>query len=431
VRDVPFNRMPTRDARHCCNFVPGTQVITLKSMMARTLRDFYSRRHRDGSAVPMPLTYVVWPGKDSSDRRKFLRNENGRIWIAKPSGGAKGQRIFITSHRSAALRHIDEDMGAQAWVLQEYICRPLLLPMCEIVPLRERKDSAIVNEGLAAEAMSTQPPGRKFDLRVWALLDADMNVCLYREGVLRTCTSPFSLETLQDPLAHLTNHCVQEELAEEFGKYEEGNELMLDGLSAVLESRGHSLLPRIVWPQVKAAVLQSLLAAHERKGRQSFVNDRLTRPTGFSAFQVLGYDFILDETLRLHLIEVNAAPAVTASLLPTFASELIRIVVDGVTPELGVSQSTQLPAAEFELLSMDITRYFDDAVSQAAQWMHEANCERTDIALHRGSLATPMRESSDLEQCSNDSRLVFGSHLAQGNDIQVHGASPGLRLFFF
>jgi hypothetical protein len=40
--------------------------------------------------------------------------------------------------------------------------------------------------------------GRKFDLRCWVLLDAEYNVHLYREGVLRTGAVPFSLDDLGD-----------------------------------------------------------------------------------------------------------------------------------------------------------------------------------------------------------------------------------------
>ena len=42
-------------------------------------------------------------------------------------------------------------------------------------------------------AYTVMAQGRKFDLRVWALIDQNMRVHVYREAVLRTCTAPFAL----------------------------------------------------------------------------------------------------------------------------------------------------------------------------------------------------------------------------------------------
>lgn len=61
--------------------------------------------------------------------------------------------------------------------------------------------------------------------RCWVLLDANYNVYLYEEGVLRTASESYQRENLDDVTSHLTNHCLQKELSANFGMYEEGNEM--------------------------------------------------------------------------------------------------------------------------------------------------------------------------------------------------------------
>ena len=56
------------------------------------------------------------------------------------------------------------------------------------------------------------------------LLDLQYNVYLFREGVLRTASEPYS-DDVSQVTSHLTNHSLQKELSENFGKYEEGNEM--------------------------------------------------------------------------------------------------------------------------------------------------------------------------------------------------------------
>lgn len=98
-------------------------------------------------------------------RRRAERGETTRnVWILKPSDGGKGERIKIIAgdkEKSAdgaeILAFIDsQPEGSIAWVVSEYIERPLLLP-----------------------------GNRKFDWRLWVLLGSDYEIRLYKEGVLR------------------------------------------------------------------------------------------------------------------------------------------------------------------------------------------------------------------------------------------------------
>ncbi|EGB02489.1 hypothetical protein AURANDRAFT_68832, partial [Aureococcus anophagefferens] len=126
----------------------------------------------------LPLTFV--PGRDDLSERAALaaahdaRGGDGRAaWILKPSDGGKGARIAIFDDLAAIDAHVRAAAGSVAWVASAYLGDPLLL----------------------------EPGGRKFDVRIWVLVDADFGVHVWRRGVLRTCSVPFSNDraTFGDP----------------------------------------------------------------------------------------------------------------------------------------------------------------------------------------------------------------------------------------
>lgn len=65
---------------------------------------------------------------------------------------------------------------------------------------------------------------RKFDIRVWVLLDQDHDLYVFKEGYLRTSSSEFKvdLSNVDDQYVHLTNNAVQK-FSENYGTFEDGN----------------------------------------------------------------------------------------------------------------------------------------------------------------------------------------------------------------
>jgi tubulin---tyrosine ligase len=53
--------------------------------------------------------------------------------------------------------------------------------------------------------------GRKFDIRVWVLLDHQMRLYFFRQGYMRTSSNAYSVEEdkVNDLAVHLTNNAVQ------------------------------------------------------------------------------------------------------------------------------------------------------------------------------------------------------------------------------
>ena len=218
------------------------------------------------------------------------------VWILKPSDGGKGSGIKVVDSLEKIDAHFDalED-GSIAWVASEYIQAPLLL----------------------------QPGARKFDVRIWALLDAQYNVHVWRNGVLRTCSVPFTLDpaSLDDPFVHLSNHCIQTQ-AEAYGRHESAtNEVWLEDFDAYLKEHHASSVEGHLAPQWRAIIKETLGAARE------FMEVDPFEPP-YNCFQVFGFDFMVDADLKVWLVEVNSSPAIAEALADDFAKDVVSVAVD-------------------------------------------------------------------------------------------------------
>jgi hypothetical protein len=77
---------------------------------------------------------------------------------------------------------------------------------------------------------------RKFDIRVWVLLTHELDGYFFKEGYLRTSSSPYSANksNLEDDYIHLTNNAVQKKCPT-YGTFEDGNMLSFDDFRRVLK----------------------------------------------------------------------------------------------------------------------------------------------------------------------------------------------------
>jgi hypothetical protein len=176
---------------------------------------------------------------------------------------------------------------------------------------------------------------RKFDIRQWVLLNAaDGKVFIYKECYVRTSSREYVEYDPQLPeedqiYMQLTNNAVQK-VGVDYEKYEEGNIVSLHTLFEYIAGR----------PEAKGAGKEDL----ENKYNQDV--DRIIMETFKSVkgqitcqkhtFELLGYDFILDEDLNTILIEVNTNPCLEESnellrrLLPRMIDDTLNVVLDPV-----------------------------------------------------------------------------------------------------
>jgi len=101
-------------------------------------------------------------------------------------------------------------------------------------------------------------------------------------------------------MIHLTNDAVQKN-AEEYGKYELANKLSYDEFQKYLDNH-HSeksiCFFRDILPQIRSIITDSFRATYGKIDPYKREN----------TFEILGYDFMIDEDFKIYLIEVNTNP---------------------------------------------------------------------------------------------------------------------------
>lgn len=169
--------------------------------------------------------------------------------------------------------------------------------------------------------------GRKFDCRVYALLvqregDASsVEAWVYDDYYVRTTSTPYTLDCVSDSAAHLTNDAVQKHEAS-YGRHEASNKLDAAQFEqAVRRDYGAtSIAPdwsrTTLLPAIRERVRLSVLAAQQaavmaKEGRLanssamwSDEREEVLGWPGVHCYELLGYDFMLDENFDVRLIEV-------------------------------------------------------------------------------------------------------------------------------
>jgi tubulin polyglutamylase TTLL5 len=152
--------------------------------------------------------------------------------------------------------------------------------------------------------------GYKFDLRLYVLVTSfkPLEAFIYTDGFARVSTKKYSLsrEDMDNKFIHLTNSSIQK--MNEMGPGEDsplmnctesgGSKIPLkgpQGLWARLERMGMDTAA--LWRDISILVVKSLV----------IVDDKMTHQP--CAFEVFGYDILIDSKLRCWLLEVNASPS--------------------------------------------------------------------------------------------------------------------------
>eukprot|EP01065_Artemidia_motanka_P048414 TRINITY_DN7788_c4_g1_i1.p1 TRINITY_DN7788_c4_g1~~TRINITY_DN7788_c4_g1_i1.p1 ORF type:complete len:586 (+),score=116.86 TRINITY_DN7788_c4_g1_i1:103-1860(+) len=263
------------------NHFPGMHVICRKDQLC----DMISRIRRGRRTVGSDLLDFV-PRTWSAQRdRSSLKTQTmpGTTYIVKPSSGCQGKGIFLTRN---PIRDT-QDLGDV--VVQEYIENPLLIE------------------------------GKKFDIRLYVLVTSvrNLSVFCFKEGLVRLCTEGYtapSATNLDHQTMHLTNYAINSQSADfvfntDAAQGDTGNKRDFCFLNSFLESQGHS--SETVWKRIDRVVMQTLLAAQPSL-RSEYDLCFPCSNDGFTCFEVLGFDLLIDKNLRPWLLEVNHSPSFRA-----------------------------------------------------------------------------------------------------------------------
>lgn len=224
------------------NFYRGFNVLCRKSMMVKTLRHFLgSHPELPPFEALCPESFLFYPSKvEDSERDLFLsacERRPSTVWILKPSDGCKGHSITIMDSSEKVLSFIDQQVeGSIAWVVQTYLERPILIPRGK----------------------------RKFDIRVWVLLDENYSIHVYGQGALRVTATTYRPGEWDDIHCHLSNHCIAQ-THPDYGQYEPTNEIWYDEFENILLDLTQQRVSfhRDVIPKIHNIIVLSLLAVKD------------------------------------------------------------------------------------------------------------------------------------------------------------------------
>lgn len=298
-----------------CHF-ENISTLTSKSGLIRRLRDYYERTTMFKESMytyecSMAFSFITPTSEYLSDnpelskvRKYFFRFEKSNysdcrlparqltknIWIVKPENENRGRGIEIVTSWKDLISHIMLSKGERI-IIQKYIERPLLFN------------------------------GRKFDIRVLGLIDADKNFYLYKPCYLRTSSDDYSL-TKMNKFIHLTNNCYQMH-SQNYENHEKGNQLPYSVFLEYLDQHYAKRYPDLDKGHLMQRMIDLMIDCH-----LSAINvlDPRRRP-GFK-FEIVGFDFILDEDLRVWLIEVNTCPYMGPVLTQNYPNFMLDMLDD-------------------------------------------------------------------------------------------------------
>lgn len=247
-------------------------------------------------------------------------------WIVKPANLNQGRGIEIFNSKSSIMKFISYQLPHSLWVVQKYLERPLLYK------------------------------NRKFDIRLWVLVKDDYEIFLYKKSYVRTSSADYLLN--EDKSTHLTNNCFQVK-CDTYGLHEEGNIISLEDLENYIKETKHKdyNLNTHFFPYAKSHVIDTIIA-----GKKYLEINK-------GSFELFGFDLMIDEDLRVWLIECNTNPhlgmcnQLMKERVPNMLNEMLTLTIDTRFPadkldnyETGnfwrVFNASNIESREFELLTL-------------------------------------------------------------------------------
>ena len=213
------------------------------------------------------------------------------IWIVKPGGLSRGRGVNCIDQLNDILSNIK--LHNQT-VIQKYIENPLVIK------------------------------GRKFDIRQWVLVTNfnPLNVYLFDTPYIRFGAEEYHIDDFKNIFSQLTGNSIAKH-SEKFENSEiEGDMWEIAQFREYLQKREG----KDVWPEIQQKIKKIVIyalhcAKHKIMKRKN-------------AFEILGFDIMIDDLLNVYLIEINLSPdwtystKVTEKLIKIASEDIIKIVID-------------------------------------------------------------------------------------------------------
>ena len=249
----------------------------------------------------MPETYS-YPENSTEILKKFrnYKLSEDNLWLMKPKKSSLGKDIKIFRRLESA---------PNDFILTKYISYPHLIHK------------------------------HKYDFRIYILVTgiSPFRIYLYQEGLVRFATEKYSLDfnKLDELYRHLTNVGMNVRNTKAYKKAvnadtTEGNRWSLQVYRSYCEKHGINF--KKIWSQIADIAIKSLLSV-----RDIFLKTlKYIGTKDKNHFKLFGYDFLVDENLKVYLLEVNSRPSLLMKdindikLKPQLIADTLNIV--GITP---------------------------------------------------------------------------------------------------
>lgn len=270
-----------------CNHFPGTYNLARKNQLGMNIEKMKKiSAEREKDYAFNPKTWCL-PADYRDLRNHFAKtsdeDEDGkgvRTFIAKPEGNCQGRGIFL-------FRDMDAIGAHDQMVVQKYIHNPFLIN------------------------------GLKFDLRIYVLLVGvePLRIYVHQEGLVRFATEPYQKpaeDNIDNLFMHLTNYAINKKSKafvqndDEEGGKGDGHKWSLDALWKYFEKEYIS--SEELWSEIKDLITKTIISV-KPKLVQHYVTGQSEDTENSIAFEILGFDVMIDEELNPYLIEVNHAPS--------------------------------------------------------------------------------------------------------------------------
>eukprot|EP01063_Lacrimia_lanifica_P031450 TRINITY_DN5181_c0_g1_i1.p1 TRINITY_DN5181_c0_g1~~TRINITY_DN5181_c0_g1_i1.p1 ORF type:complete len:856 (+),score=285.79 TRINITY_DN5181_c0_g1_i1:22-2568(+) len=272
------------------NHFPSMDAICRKVPLAMNLNRVQKRLPEEYSGI-IPRTFLSFQDfrtykqqalqesarcMNAASRRRQQPEPAKPFFIVKPNSGCMGKGIYLTSNPTPEAFHDA--------VVQEYLASPLLIE------------------------------GRKFDIRCYVLV---LSVCpprlfFYNNGLVRICSEPYVPVDERNAKAkymHLSNYSVNKShTGYSVGDGQTGGKRDFPFLTGWLAAQGHDAGK--FWDSVHDLAAKTVLAVVPTLAMAYRTSTAQTKgDSGFTCFEILGFDVLVNDQLEPVLCEVNHSPS--------------------------------------------------------------------------------------------------------------------------
>ncbi|CAF1499250.1 unnamed protein product [Adineta ricciae] len=304
-----------KDGEQIVNHIQGEDYFTNKLQLYQSLQTY---ENTSQTIIKRPSTYLslneYLPQTFKLDEKHdrdilFNLHKPGDVWICKPSCLNQGKGIYIVRDISSLKDKYDQLEAnprsrsstfrqQNKTIVQRYIMNPLLIH------------------------------GKKFDIRCYMLISSVQPLLVhYHSGYIRLSMFDFDQHD-ENLLTHLTNQYMQKKDP----KYYEMKEDTAWTMEQFNDYMNKYILPKKNLPP--NWVLEVLPKQIERIMLNVIESIRMRLKRRIGCFGLYGYDFMIDNDLKVLLIEINVNPALSTNTntlvqaIPPVVKESILISIE-------------------------------------------------------------------------------------------------------